>query len=626
MELPLGQIVQGDSLEVLRTFTDRSVQCVVTSPPYWGLRDYGEPGQGGQEPAPEAHVEWIVGVWRELRRVLRDDGTVWLNYGDCYAGGGNGGGGSFAKDGIRKALAGTDKNKATRHGARGAVSGLKPKDLVGMPWRVALALQEDGWWLRSSIIWAKPNPMPESVTDRPASSHEYVFLFAKGQWKSRVVKFSNLPSEHFHFNQHLGLDGHPVRGAARMPVDLAASILNGPQLQNDFRLPPFYAEEWKQRPDGSDSDFVRGLPIKHRPAIWAARFLAAQATTKQFMCELNRLWVTLSDGDKFLERWTASKIPNAPSISSDGEGTIAVHYPGEICKVNFLHGEVTISQPSRCSYFYDADAVRETSINKASGNIAAKYGDEYGRPGCNLAKGFPYQPTGGRNLRDVWTIATQPYPGAHFATFPEKLVEPCIKAGTSEKGACPDCGAPWVREVEKPTAPHDGIARTKNKDGTASGRMADVRDSMRAIGHSHDNPFAAPVTTGWRQGCDCPVADPVPCVVLDPFAGAGTVGIVVARLRREFVGIDLAGGDKCLGITSNPPKKGAEILVIGNAPCPYGTPHPIQQWILDGHTEWEWIDNHHTAHDRIWAARAGYSTAEHLDHEKHGQGELFKGE
>lgn len=171
----------GDCIEEMQFMASKSVQCCVTSPPYFGLRDYGVEGQIGLEPTPTEFVQRLVEVFREVRRVLRDDGTLWLNLGDTYAGGGNGGGGSFAKDGIRRALPGTDKNKATRFGSRGAVDGLKSKDLIGIPWRVAFALQADGWYLRQDIIWHKPNPMPESVRDRCTKAHEYIFLLSKSE-------------------------------------------------------------------------------------------------------------------------------------------------------------------------------------------------------------------------------------------------------------------------------------------------------------------------------------------------------------------------------------------------------------------------------------------------------------
>lgn len=265
-------ILHGDALSQLRQLPGDSIQCCVTSPPYWGLRDYGlEPivwdetvecehewgvtfnlsrsrpdrstgrkdhngsgkfvddiprgtqesknargaaltagtfcvicgawrGSFGLEPTPELYIQHAVQIFREVRRVLRGDGTLWLNLGDSYAGGGNGGGGSFAKDGIRAPKPGSNKNVPGRTGSRGvtvkskriprgsgrwgggnlpAVGDLKPKDLIGIPWRVALALQVDGWWLRRDIIWNKPNPMPESVADRPTTSHEYVFLLTK---------------------------------------------------------------------------------------------------------------------------------------------------------------------------------------------------------------------------------------------------------------------------------------------------------------------------------------------------------------------------------------------------------------------------------------------------------------
>jgi DNA modification methylase len=158
------------------------VDCCVTSPPYFGLRDYGHPKQIGLEPTPEAYIATLVKVFQGVWRVLKDDGTLWLNLADSFAGSGQGGGGSYGPE-RRAWRAGDEANsrngsEANRNGLMG-VKGAKAKDLLGMPWRVAFALQADGWYLRSDIIWAKPNPMPESVTDRPTKSHEYLFLLAK---------------------------------------------------------------------------------------------------------------------------------------------------------------------------------------------------------------------------------------------------------------------------------------------------------------------------------------------------------------------------------------------------------------------------------------------------------------
>jgi DNA modification methylase len=171
--MPEWEIRVGDVRDVLRTMEPESVQCVVTSPPYWGLRDYGTPGQIGLEPTPEEYVAVMVEVFAEVRRVLRKDGTVWLNLGDAYAGGGRGG--------HSNGIVGTPPQGLGNRYPQSQLGGLKPKDLVGIPWRVAFALQADGWWLRSDIIWAKPNPMPESVSDRPTKAHEYLFLLTKSE-------------------------------------------------------------------------------------------------------------------------------------------------------------------------------------------------------------------------------------------------------------------------------------------------------------------------------------------------------------------------------------------------------------------------------------------------------------
>ena len=174
------RILEGDVLDCLRTLPDCSVQCCVTSPPYWGLRDYGVDGQIGLEKTPEEYVAKMVEVFREVRRVLRDDGTLWLNLGDSYAGSGRG---PTGENGIQNAEERQGFTNGDPHGTRknhtDAPSGFKAKDMIGIPWRVAFALQADGWYLRSDIIWAKRNCMPESVTDRPTKAHEYIFLMTK---------------------------------------------------------------------------------------------------------------------------------------------------------------------------------------------------------------------------------------------------------------------------------------------------------------------------------------------------------------------------------------------------------------------------------------------------------------
>ncbi len=262
------RIITGDSLVDLRTLPDSLARCCVTSPPYWGLRDYGVAGQFGLEPTPDEYVSRMVEVFREVRRVLADDGTLWLNLGDSYTSAIKGSGGPSAKQ---------VSNAGSFHsGTQRLIPDTKHKDMVGIPWRVAFALQADGWWLRSDIIWAKPNPMPESVTDRPTKAHEYLFLLAK--------------SERYYYDAE----------AVAEPV--AQSTAEDPRIGSQ-RTPDF--ERAKNR-------FGRGTSASRRMA-------------------------------------------------------------------------------------------RNAIGNKCT-----------------------------RNRRTVWTVATQPYAEAHFATFPPKLIEPCILAGSAE--------------------------------------------------------------------------------------------------------------------------------------------------------------------------------------------------
>jgi DNA modification methylase len=323
---------QGDCRAILPTLPADSVHCVVTSPPYWGLRDYGCEGQLGLEPTPEEYVATMVAVFREVRRVLRDDGTLWLNMGDAFS----------------------------------------DKQLVGMPWRLAFALQADGWYLRADIIWAKPNPMPESVTDRPTKAHEYVFLLSK-----------------------------------------------------------------------------------------SAR------------------------------------------------------------------------------YFYDAAAVAEPAIyagdlKRTNGNAGMDAGYDGHRTRDGFRRGVTVPAT--RNLRSVWSIPSAPFPDAHFATFPPALAQRCILAGTSEKGCCRACGAPWTRVVEHERESTPIVPATAKGHARANG-TAPYRPNCRQTGG-----VGAVVTSclrGWAPTCPC-ATTPIPCTVLDPFAGSGTTALVAEALGRRSLLIELA--------------------------------------------------------------------------------------
>jgi DNA modification methylase len=364
---------------------DESVQCVVTSPPYWGLRDYGiEPsvwrgdpdwlGVLGLEPTPDLYITHMVEVFRDVKRVLRNDGTLWLNMGDCYATGAGkvgehpGGGAQGARF----------KEPSRGVGYRGTqpLPGLKPKDLVGMPWRLAFALQADGWYLRQEIIFSKPNPMPESVRDRPTRAHEQIFLLSK-------------------------------------------------------RERYFY-----------DDIAVR------EPAIHAGRIVEYDGTQKN--CRA---------GDEANDRRTL--IASTRVVGSN------------------------------------------------------------------------------RSIRSVWTIPTQPFPDAHFATFPEDLVRPCIAAGTSEAGGCAECGRPWRRVVEKDLVATRGRVGYHNGDGPRQDMTR--MDAGTAWDHSGGVYGRYEVRTlGFRPSCTCTTdLPPVPQLVLDPFGGSGTVALVAAKMGRRAVSLDL---------------------------------------------------------------------------------------
>ena len=189
----VASVMVGDCLASLATLPDASINCCITSPPYYGLRDYGVDGQIGLEDSPDAYVERLVEVFREVRRTLTDDGTLWLNIGDSYN----------AHPGQRKTADAAGNKQKSLRGSTSApsrsVDGLKPKDLIGIPWLLAFALRADGWYLRQDIIWHKPNPMPESVTDRCTKAHEYIFLLSK--------------SERYYFD-HAAMREDAVRGYA----------------------------------------------------------------------------------------------------------------------------------------------------------------------------------------------------------------------------------------------------------------------------------------------------------------------------------------------------------------------------------------------------------------------------
>jgi DNA modification methylase len=325
-------IHQGDVMDLLRGLPDESVNCVVTSPPYWGLRDYGVAGQIGLEPTMQEHIVALVGVFREVRRVLRKDGTFWLNYGDAYAGSW----GAQSRDHAGKdapnpsKLSANQIRAAQQRTGTGSVSrtpGLKPKDRMLLPARVAIALCDDGWWLRDEIIWHKPNPMPSSVRDRTTPAHEMIYLLTK---------------------------------SARYHYDVEA-----------IREPRVSDEDAKTFRGGS---YVGGEPGKR----------------------------TITGNKKI-------KIPGGWDLGSGGHGTI--------------------NRSGRTSAKYkELDVAAATNANTA--RRVEGFNDRWDAGEC--------ESDGKRNKRSVWTVAPAPFKEAHFATFPPKLIEPCILAGCPVGGTVLD--------------------------------------------------------------------------------------------------------------------------------------------------------------------------------------------
>lgn len=291
------RVINDDCIKALRALPDQSVNCCVTSPPYWGLRDYGVNGQIGLEQAPEEWVCQLVDVFRQVKRVLRDDGTLWVNLGDSYNSPNTHSGKVDKVDwGIKRVLDAKANNAGT-------TKTLKPKDLIGQPWRMAFALQADGWYLRSDIIWSKPNPMPESVKDRPTKAHEYIFLLSK--------------SERYYY----------------------------------------------------DAEAIKEKRLSNEDAI---RFRGG--------CYV--------------------------------EGNI----------VNDALGKRAVKGNKKYSF------ARESSRPIIPGQTSVQH-----RPD---RENISY--SGIRNKRTVWTVATKPYPEAHFATYPPELIEPCILAGCPVGGTVID--------------------------------------------------------------------------------------------------------------------------------------------------------------------------------------------
>jgi DNA modification methylase len=500
----MNAITQANAMHI--PLASRVVQTVVTSPPYYQLRDYktakwdggnnpecdhspvrknpaagstlqeGKKNSGhahegfigvtcpkcganriddqiGLETSLEDYISNLIAVFEEVKRVLRDNGTLWVNMGDSYVTGQKGSGGKTAK---QLTNAGSFHTPTTsRPNPKNA---LPEKNLMGVPWRFAFAMQAAGWYLRRDIIWYKTNPMPESATDRPSTTHEYIFLFTKK------------PNYYY--------DIEAVKEPAK-----SESL-----------------ERFQRAWGGDENKYQDG----EGQALNAGKRMAS---TKKRM-----------GGGPFSKKYAEQQLQHGGKS----------RYRSQADTFNRMTNETDVPGQSKHQH---RDERREDEYDLSRRNNKSLWTadeDEYHQFLAWKAQ---------RMQEDVWTIACNGFKGAHFATFPEKLVEPCILAGTSAKGCCPECRSPYKRIVKRITTTQARNAAGKHYDGTQRTQVT----SRKAPGEDfHDLGTISTQTIGWKPTCTCNAGDPIPCLVLDPFSGSGTTGRVATRTRRDYFGTELS--------------------------------------------------------------------------------------
>lgn len=448
----MSEIIHGDALTILRTsFADESVQCCVTSPPYWGLRDYGVAGQLGLEATPELYVAKMVEVFREVKRVLKADGTLWLNLGDSYSGSwGNyhpnsppGKHGQRVKESARWNRPAYQSQEFLPPTAQ--IKGLKPKDMVGIPWRVAFALQADGWVLRQEIIWAKNNPMPESVQDRCTKSHEQLFMFAKAKWRGpEAGRFAHISDEDARWLA-LCIDTEGCIVVKRVKQNDGGADAFGPQVT--FGGTHRGLIERFQAITGHGNIAVRAgknAPMNYWQISnnFARDFLARIYPFLIVKQRQARIGIYVDD----LVYYRGGKLPSRKQRTElENNVLLSLWTRNKQCN-QFVDPDLSdVPEPqfgrwADCErYYYDAAAIAEPMTYPERRYNPDTSEQKCSKIGTRLQGGLhdgreQYGNGETRNKRTVWTVATSPYAEAHFATFPPKLIEPCILAGCPTGG------------------------------------------------------------------------------------------------------------------------------------------------------------------------------------------------
>jgi len=525
----LNQFIHGDALDYLRSLPDESVDFGLTSPPYWGLRDYGtglwrggeetcehrvggqrtdqkavyhndegiRPGldnnvckicgaeridrQIGLEATVEAYIEALVVIFREFRRVLTPTGTLWLNMGDVYATTPNGASAKVIREQGQDDRGFRDKPINTIAG------GLKAKDLAGLAWTLALALRDDGWVLRQEIIWHKKNPMPESVRDRPTRAHEQIFLFSKSNKKKLWL------------NAHRGqaINEQPAHDHYWVNGKLEVISPNPPQSLTALLGEYTYVEDdWKRFNHWQGRDYYYD--------DYALRASALNAGKK----------VRLGEKSMSKRQTDGSGRPRSGNAKNDEYKAPPSRNARTVWEIEDMS-----------AWFYYAQLVEEVVGRGAALALAeAAFGTSLGV--------------------SVWKLATEPMRDAHFATFPTELVKRCLIAGCPPL-VCSVCGIPHVRLVERDRpgwiegefTPYAGKMTTEDAPDSQSRMIQNVKRA-RDGGGRHDNPFPGYIDKGFHAACDC-VAPARRGIALDMFAGAGTVAVVAEREGRDWTGGEL---------------------------------------------------------------------------------------